>query len=118
MLLDGWGVLAKHTLHRGRRDAMALGDLSDALSTLSVLLDGSTVQYQRLAADVLTFETSAPHAGSHSFDDQAALRDVGPAVQARSALEITNPGLGPVSETSPTDFMSSASVRRFILLLS
>jgi hypothetical protein len=52
---------------------MAPGDLSDALALAAVLLDGGTVQYQRLAADVLPFETSAPHAGADPLDDQAAL---------------------------------------------
>ena len=74
MLLGGLGVLAEHALHSGRRYAMAFGDLSKALAPLTVLLDSGTVQYQRLAADVLTFETSAPHAGAHPFDDQAAFK--------------------------------------------
>src|SRR5664280_531324 len=53
---------------------MAFCDLSKALATLTVLLDSRTVEYQRLAADVLTFETSAPHAGAHPFDDQTAFK--------------------------------------------
>src|SRR5258708_4461394 len=52
---------------------MALGDLSKALATLTVLLDSGAIQYQRLTTDGLTFQTSAPHAGAHPFDDQAAL---------------------------------------------
>src|ERR1035437_5069198 len=72
MLLCGLGVLAEHTLDSGRRDAMAFGDLSKALATLTVLFDSGTVQYQRLTADVLTFEPGAPHARAHPFDDQTA----------------------------------------------
>ena len=72
MLLGGLGVLAEHALHSGRRDAMALAISRRLWPRLAVLLDSGTVQYQRLAADVLTFETSAPHAGAHPFDDQAA----------------------------------------------
>src|SRR5664280_2892778 len=71
-----WAVWAclEHMLHGGRRDAVAFGDLSKALATLTVLLDSRTVQYQRLTADVLTFEPGAPHAGAHPFDDQTAFK--------------------------------------------
>src|ERR1035437_6333173 len=41
---------------------MALGDLPDALATLTVLLDGDVVQHQG----------SAAHAGAHSLNDQAS----------------------------------------------
>src|ERR1035437_313590 len=74
MLLGGLGVLAEHTLHGGRRDAMAFGDLAQTQALAAVLLDSGTVQYQRLAADVLTLQTSAPHAGAHPFDDQTAFK--------------------------------------------
>ena len=50
---------------------MALGDLAKALSTAAVLLDSGMVQYQRIAADVLTFEAGAPHAGADPLNDQA-----------------------------------------------
>ena len=53
---------------------MAFGDLPQALPTLAVLLDSDTIQYQWSPADALAFETSAPHAGAHSFDDQAAFK--------------------------------------------
>ena len=53
---------------------MAFGDLPDALATLTVLLDGGVVQYQRSSADVLAFEPGAPHAGAHPFDDQVAFQ--------------------------------------------
>src|SRR3954454_9221579 len=83
-------MLAEHALDGCRRNAMALGDFSQALATLAILLDGGTVQHQRLAADVLTVQTCAPHTGAHPFDDQAALKlsdgaddhDYGPAQRA------------------------------------
>src|ERR1035437_367594 len=74
MLLGGLGVLVEHTLHGGRRDAMTFGDLAQTLALAAVLLDSGTVQYQRLTADVLTFEPGAPHAGAHPFDDQTAFK--------------------------------------------
>ena len=56
----------------GCRNAVAFRDLSDALAPLAVLLDRSVVQDQWIAADVPAFEPRAPHAGTHSFDDQRA----------------------------------------------
>src|ERR1019366_6410227 len=53
---------------------MAFGDLPAALATLTVLLEGEVFQHQRSPADALAFETSAPHAGAHSFDDQASFK--------------------------------------------
>ena len=71
---------------------MSFGDLSNALTTLTVLLDGDAVQYQWSSADSLTFETGTPHAGAHTLDDQAAFKlsdgadddDDGPAQRATS----------------------------------
>src|ERR1035441_4685280 len=74
MLPGGCGVLAEHTLYGGRRYTVAFGDLTQAAALAPVFLDCGTVQYQRLAADVLTFETSASHAGAHSLDDQTAFK--------------------------------------------
>ena len=51
---------------------MAFGDLSKALATLTVLLDGEVVQYQWSSADALAFQACAPHAGTYPLDDQAA----------------------------------------------
>ena len=51
---------------------MASRDLSDALTTLTVLLDSGIVQYEGGPSDTLAFEPCAPHAGAHSFDDQVA----------------------------------------------
>jgi hypothetical protein len=57
----------------GRRgNTVSPGDLADALAIQPVLLDSGVVQFQRLAADVLTFQASAPHAATHPLNDQAA----------------------------------------------
>jgi hypothetical protein len=48
---------------------VAFGDLAKALAMLTVSLDGSVVEDQRISADVLVFEAGAPHAGAHSLDD-------------------------------------------------
>src|ERR1039457_1364320 len=74
MLLCGWGVLPEHALHGSRRDVMLFGDLSQTPATLTVLLDGEVVQYQRSPAGPLTFQPCAAHARAHSFDDQAAFK--------------------------------------------
>ena len=74
----------------GRRNAVSFGDLSDALATLTILLDGGAVQYQRSSADSLAVEPGAPHAGAHPLDDQRAFQlsdgtdddDDGPAQRA------------------------------------
>ena len=53
---------------------MPSGDLSDALTTLTVLLDGEVVQHERSSADPLAFKACAPHAGAHPLDDQTAFQ--------------------------------------------
>jgi hypothetical protein len=53
---------------------MSFGDLSNTLTTLTVLLDGEVVQYQRSSADALAFKAGAPHAGAHPLDDQTAFK--------------------------------------------
>ena len=53
-------MLAQHALYGGRRDAMELGDLAQALALTAVALDSGMVQHQRIAADVLAFELCAP----------------------------------------------------------
>ena len=65
-------LLSQHTLDRRDGDAVSPGDLADALALTTVALDGGMVEYQRQAVDALTFQTSAPHAGAHPLDDQAA----------------------------------------------
>jgi hypothetical protein len=51
---------------------MAFGDLSDALATLTVLLDGGDVQDQRSSTDSLAVEAGAPHAGADPLNDEIA----------------------------------------------
>src|ERR1035437_7701582 len=66
-------ILSQDTLHGGRRDAVSFCDLAQALALAAVPLDGSMVEFQRVAADVLAFKAGAPHAGPHPLDDQVAL---------------------------------------------
>ena len=53
---------------------MALGNLAKALALAAVSLDGGTVQFERIAADVAAFKAGAPHAGAYPFDNQVALQ--------------------------------------------
>jgi hypothetical protein len=53
---------------------MSPGDLTEALSTPTVSEDCFAVENERRASDVLTFQTGAPHAGTHSLDDQTAFQ--------------------------------------------
>ncbi len=58
----------------GAGDAVSAGKLAEALPMLTIRQDRSTVQFQRLASDMPSFEASAAHAGAHPFDDQAAFQ--------------------------------------------
>jgi hypothetical protein len=49
---------------------MSFCDLSNALATLTILLDGGAVQYQWSSTDSLAVEAGAPHAGADSLDDE------------------------------------------------
>ena len=51
---------------------MSSGDLSNALATLTILLDGGTVQYQGSSADSLAVQAGAPQAGADPLDDETA----------------------------------------------
>src|SRR6476646_9321982 len=73
MLLRGWSVPAEHTLYGCCRDAMAFGDLPQALSLAAVTPDGLLVQGQRISSDVPAFEARPSHAAANPLDDQAAL---------------------------------------------
>jgi hypothetical protein len=74
LILGGRGVLAQHALYGGCRDAMAFGDLAQALAMLAVSLDGGMVDLQRIAADGPAFKAGPPHAALDSFNDQIALQ--------------------------------------------
>src|SRR5664280_2820987 len=67
-------ILSQYTLNGSCRDAVALGDLPQALSLAAVSLDGGMVQLQWIAADVPAFEAGAPHAGADPLDDQIAFQ--------------------------------------------
>ena len=49
------GCFPKDALDCGRRNAMAFGELPQALAALTISLDREVIQYQRSAAYVLTF---------------------------------------------------------------
>ena len=53
---------------------MALCDLTKALALAAIALDSGVVQFQWVTSDVTPFETGAPQAGTHPFDDQVALK--------------------------------------------
>jgi hypothetical protein len=74
---------------------VAFGDLAKTQATLTVLSDGSIIEYQRSSADSLAFEPSAPHAGTHSLDGQTTLElrhgtddDYDGAAQRAAGIEI------------------------------
>ena len=94
-------LLSQHTLDRRGGNAMPPGDLADALPLAAVALDGGTVKYQRLAADLLTFETGAPHTGAHPLDDQAAF-------EFRDGADDHNDG--PTQRTGGVDVLSERDV--------
>jgi hypothetical protein len=71
-ILGGRSVFTQHTLYGGCGDAMAFGNLAQALAMLAIAYDRGMVQHQRIAADVLAFETGTPHAGSYTLYDQVA----------------------------------------------
>src|ERR1700690_975039 len=70
MLLVWRSVRVKHAMHGGSRDAMGLGDLSQAHSVLAIALDRFAVELERLAPDLPAFETGPPHAGADPLGDQ------------------------------------------------
>ena len=61
-------------MDRRSRDAIALRQLSQALTVLTIAKDGAAVEVQRLTPDVPTFEAGSAHAGADSLDDQVALQ--------------------------------------------
>ena len=52
---------------------MDLRDLLQALTASPITQDALTVELQRGAADLPSFEPGAPHASAHQLDDQVAL---------------------------------------------
>ena len=59
------------------RDPVRFRDLAQALAALAVAEDGLTIQIQRPASDVASFEAGAPHSGADPLDNKVAfeLRD-------------------------------------------
>src|SRR5271167_4644226 len=56
----------------GRRNAMSLGDLPQALAAAAITEDGFPIDGDRLPSNVPALELRASHAGFHSFDNQVA----------------------------------------------
>ena len=61
-------------MYGGPGDAVSPGDLTQALAALPIRKNRLAIQFQRPASDVAPFEPGAPHAGFHSFDDQASFQ--------------------------------------------
>src|ERR1017187_1442361 len=53
---------------------VGLRQLAQAVALLPVTEDGGSIEHQSLPSDMPAFELGPPHAGAHSFDDQAALQ--------------------------------------------
>lgn len=61
-------------MNGGSGDAVALGQLPQALPALEVPQDGGVIKFKRLAPDVAAFEPGAPHAGADPLDNKVALK--------------------------------------------
>ena len=61
-------------MDRGSGDAIALRQLAQALTVLTVAKDRAAVEIERLTSDVPAFEAGASHAGAHPLDDQVAFQ--------------------------------------------
>jgi hypothetical protein len=66
-------MLSEHALYGGHRDVMAFGDLAQALAKLAATYDRGMIELQRIAADMLTFEAGAPHAGAYNIGSTLGL---------------------------------------------
>jgi hypothetical protein len=56
------------------RDAVAAGDLTQALPLATLAVDGFPVNLEGLPADMAAFEPGPPHAGADPLDDQRSLQ--------------------------------------------
>jgi len=69
-----WGLLlVDYPVDSGSRDTMSPGDLAEDLAVLAVPKDSLAIQVERWTADVLALMPGAPHAGAHSFSNEAPL---------------------------------------------
>ena len=77
-------------VYGGPGDTVALGDLAQAEAPAVIAHDGVSIELERAASDVPSFEPGSPHAGAHSLDDEIAFEfgnntddsDDGPAQRA------------------------------------
>src|ERR1019366_1735024 len=67
-------LLAEYPMDGGAGYQVALRQLTQTLTVLPVPEDGGSIEHQSFPSDVPSFELGPPHAGAHSFDDQAALQ--------------------------------------------
>ena len=58
----------------GTGSAVALCQLTEALTALPIPEDGDAVEVEWLASDVLAFELGPPHSRPHPLDDEAPLQ--------------------------------------------
>jgi hypothetical protein len=83
-------VLVQHAVDGGPRRTIGFRQLAQALPALAICKNRFSIEIERRAADVPAFKASAPHAGAHPLDDQAAFEfgdgadddDDGPAQRA------------------------------------
>ena len=66
-------MLAEHAVDGGAGDAVAFGQLAQALAAFALPQDGVVIKLERLAADMPAFEPGAPHAGADPLDNKVAL---------------------------------------------
>ena len=67
-------MLLKHAVDSSAGDKVALRQLAETLSPLSVPQDGIAVESEWLPSDMPAFEPGAAHPGADSLDDQVALK--------------------------------------------
>ncbi len=60
----------EHAVDGGAADPVALRQLTQALSPLTVLEDGGPVEIEGLPADVAALQLGAAHPGAHPLGDQ------------------------------------------------
>ncbi len=65
--------MVNYAVNGGAADAVALGDLAQALPALTIYKDSFAVEVERFSSDLTALEASAPHAGAHPLDDKIAL---------------------------------------------
>ena len=73
-LLHDERLLVQDAVDGGAGDAVASGQLTETLPALAIAEDRRPVQFEWLASDMSTFESSAARAGADPLDDQTSLQ--------------------------------------------